>query len=115
MVNLLHLLVLAEILLKPFDQIYFERTVFAHVGPWKKKCLSNMGIVTQCMSPGKISDQYLTNVLLKINTKVMWADLTCKDFILIFSSDFFTILFVAWRDELIVSNRTFLPDSNDPR
>ncbi|PIN22149.1 Translation initiation factor 2C (eIF-2C) [Handroanthus impetiginosus] len=39
-------------------------------GPWKKKCLSNMGIVTQCMSPYKINDQYLTNVLLKINSKL---------------------------------------------
>ncbi|XWS31011.1 hypothetical protein CRYUN_Cryun23aG0040600 [Craigia yunnanensis] len=39
-------------------------------GPWKKKCLSDIGIVTQCISPGKINDQYLTNVLLKINSKV---------------------------------------------
>ncbi|XP_057792714.1 protein argonaute 16 isoform X1 [Salvia miltiorrhiza] len=39
-------------------------------GPWKKKCLSNMGIVTQCISPIKINDQYLTNVLLKINSKL---------------------------------------------
>ncbi|KAK8504166.1 hypothetical protein V6N11_081441 [Hibiscus sabdariffa] len=39
-------------------------------GPWKKKCLCDMGIVTQCISPGKITDQYLTNVLLKINSKL---------------------------------------------
>ncbi|KAH6789003.1 Argonaute family protein [Perilla frutescens var. frutescens] len=39
-------------------------------GPWKKKCLSSMGIVTQCISPIKINDQYLTNVLLKINSKL---------------------------------------------
>ncbi|XP_041996009.1 protein argonaute 16-like [Salvia splendens] len=39
-------------------------------GPWKKKCLSDMGIVTQCISPIKITDQYLTNVLLKINSKL---------------------------------------------
>lgn len=39
-------------------------------GPWKKKCLCDMGIATQCISPGKINDQYLTNVLLKINSKV---------------------------------------------
>ncbi|KAL0307160.1 UNVERIFIED_CONTAM: protein argonaute 16 [Sesamum radiatum] len=39
-------------------------------GPWKKKCLSNLGIVTQCISPSKINDQYLTNVLLKINSKL---------------------------------------------
>ncbi|OMP10379.1 Argonaute/Dicer protein, PAZ [Corchorus olitorius] len=39
-------------------------------GPWKKKCLSDIGIVTQCISPGKINDQYLTNLLLKINSKL---------------------------------------------
>ncbi|KAK6157314.1 hypothetical protein DH2020_011562 [Rehmannia glutinosa] len=38
--------------------------------PWKKKCLSNLGIVTQCIAPSKINDQYLTNVLLKINSKL---------------------------------------------
>lgn len=44
-------------------------TIF-FVGPWKRKNLVEMGIVTQCISPNKINDQYLTNVLLKINTKV---------------------------------------------
>lgn len=39
-------------------------------GPWKKKNLSELGIVTQCIAPTKINDQYLTNVLLKINAKV---------------------------------------------
>ncbi|CAK9184081.1 unnamed protein product [Ilex paraguariensis] len=39
-------------------------------GPWKKKSLSDFGIPTQCISPYKINDQYLTNVLLKINTKL---------------------------------------------
>ncbi|KDP30816.1 hypothetical protein JCGZ_13759 [Jatropha curcas] len=39
-------------------------------GPWKKKCLSDFGIVTQCISPTRINDQYLTNVLLKINSKL---------------------------------------------
>ncbi|XP_059664101.1 protein argonaute 16-like [Cornus florida] len=39
-------------------------------GPWKKKCLCDFGIVTQCMSPIKINDQYLTNLLLKINSKI---------------------------------------------
>ncbi|KAF7826276.1 protein argonaute 16 isoform X1 [Senna tora] len=39
-------------------------------GPWKKKCLSEVGVVTQCISPLKINDQYLTNVLLKINSKL---------------------------------------------
>lgn len=39
-------------------------------GPWKKTSLSDFGIVTQCISPTKINDQYLTNVLLKINSKL---------------------------------------------
>ncbi|XP_009769203.1 protein argonaute 16 [Nicotiana sylvestris] len=39
-------------------------------GPWKKKSLTDLGIVTQCISPLKINDQYLTNVLLKINAKL---------------------------------------------
>ncbi|CAD5168573.1 unnamed protein product, partial [Musa acuminata subsp. malaccensis] len=39
-------------------------------GPWKKKNLHEVGIVTQCISPTKINDQYLTNVLLKINSKL---------------------------------------------
>ncbi|CAN1220059.1 Protein argonaute 16 [Linum perenne] len=40
-------------------------------GPWKKKCLSDFGIVTQCIAPPRlIKDQYLTNVLLKINAKL---------------------------------------------
>ncbi|XP_057984527.1 protein argonaute 16-like [Hevea brasiliensis] len=40
------------------------------VRPWKKKCLSDFGIVTQCIYPSTINDQYLTNVLLKINSKL---------------------------------------------
>ncbi|MQM18739.1 hypothetical protein Taro_051734 [Colocasia esculenta] len=39
-------------------------------GPWKKKNLHELGIVTQCIAPLKINDQYLTNVLLKINAKL---------------------------------------------
>ncbi|KAG7012021.1 Protein argonaute 16, partial [Cucurbita argyrosperma subsp. argyrosperma] len=38
-------------------------------GPWKK-CLCDFEIVTQCISPTKINDQYITNVLLKINSKL---------------------------------------------
>lgn len=45
-------------------------------GPWKKKSLSDFGIATQCISPSKINDQYLTNVLLKINSKVS-LETTC--------------------------------------
>lgn len=39
-------------------------------GPWKRKSLSDYGIATQCICPSKITDRYLTNVLLKINTKL---------------------------------------------
>ncbi|KAK9677936.1 hypothetical protein RND81_11G176900 [Saponaria officinalis] len=39
-------------------------------GPWKKKCLADFGIVTQCIAPMRVNDQYLTNVLLKINAKL---------------------------------------------
>ncbi|KAL6850464.1 hypothetical protein ACP4OV_021091 [Aristida adscensionis] len=40
-------------------------------GPWKRKCLAEHGIVTQCLAPNtKPNDQYLTNVLLKINAKL---------------------------------------------
>nr|QNU10184.1 argonaute 9 [Arabidopsis halleri] len=39
-------------------------------GPWKKKNLVDLGIVTQCIAPTRVNDQYLTNVLLKINAKV---------------------------------------------
>nr|XP_004296440.2 PREDICTED: protein argonaute 16-like [Fragaria vesca subsp. vesca] len=39
-------------------------------GPWKKRTLSDFGIVTQCISPSKVNDQYLTNLLLKINSKL---------------------------------------------
>ncbi|CAL9761195.1 unnamed protein product [Musa acuminata subsp. burmannicoides] len=40
-------------------------------GPWKRKSLYQFGIVTQCIVPPKnIKDHYLTNVLLKINSKL---------------------------------------------
>nr|GLL37597.1 protein argonaute 4-like [Ipomoea trifida] len=39
-------------------------------GPWKRKNLADHGIVTQCMSPTRVNDQYLTNCLLKINAKL---------------------------------------------
>ena len=44
-------------------------------GPWKRRNLVEEGIVTQCIAPTpKINDQYLTNVLLKINAKVISED-----------------------------------------
>jgi len=42
-------------------------------GPWKRRCLVEYGVVTQCLAPKKLDDQYLTNVLLKINAKVCGA------------------------------------------
>ncbi|KAJ4771651.1 Argonaute family protein [Rhynchospora pubera] len=39
-------------------------------GPWKRKCLVDFGIVTQCLAPSRVNDQYLTNLLLKINAKL---------------------------------------------
>ncbi|XP_023640948.1 protein argonaute 6 isoform X3 [Capsella rubella] len=47
-----------------------ERKTSDIYGPWKKICLTDEGINTQCICPIKISDQYLTNVLLKINSKL---------------------------------------------
>lgn len=39
-------------------------------GPWKRKCLAEFGIVTQCLAPQRVNDQYLLNLLLKINAKL---------------------------------------------
>ncbi|KAF8661498.1 hypothetical protein HU200_056914 [Digitaria exilis] len=39
-------------------------------GVLEEKCLAEFGIVTQCVAPTRVNDQYLTNVLLKINAKV---------------------------------------------
>ncbi|XVF05656.1 hypothetical protein REPUB_Repub05bG0191400 [Reevesia pubescens] len=39
-------------------------------GPWKRKNLAEFGIVNQCMAPTRVNDQYLTNLLLKINAKL---------------------------------------------
>ncbi|CAN4111345.1 unnamed protein product [Withania somnifera] len=39
-------------------------------GPWKKRSLADLGVVTQCIAPTRVNDQYLTNVLLKINAKL---------------------------------------------
>lgn len=52
----------------PFLLVSFL-VIFHIEGPWKRRNLSDLGIVTQCIAPTKINDQYLTNVLLKINAK----------------------------------------------
>lgn len=43
-------------------------------GPWKRRNLVLFGIVTQCIAPTRLNDQYITNVLLKINAKVKNQD-----------------------------------------
>lgn len=50
----------------PLDEYYF----FDIQGPWKKKNLADFGIINQCMCPMRVNDQYLTNLMLKINAKV---------------------------------------------
>ncbi|CAO2184894.1 unnamed protein product [Urochloa humidicola] len=49
-----------------------ERKSCGIYGPWKRACLVDYGIITQCLGPPpkKINDQYLTNMLLKINAKL---------------------------------------------
>ncbi|XP_010653696.1 protein argonaute 4A [Vitis vinifera] len=39
-------------------------------GPWKRKCLAEFGIFNQCLAPTRVNDQYIMNVLLKINAKL---------------------------------------------
>ncbi|KAL2337331.1 hypothetical protein Fmac_011777 [Flemingia macrophylla] len=40
-------------------------------GPWKRRCLAVEGVSTQCIAPPKnMNNQYITNVLLKINAKI---------------------------------------------
>ncbi|KNA14752.1 hypothetical protein SOVF_104810 isoform A [Spinacia oleracea] len=39
-------------------------------GPWKKKALVDLGIFSQCLAPQRVNEQYLTNLLLKINAKL---------------------------------------------
>lgn len=58
-------------------------------GPWKRVCLTNIGIVTQCLGPppSKINNQYLTNVVLKINAKVLHTVISDRGYM-----DFFGLL-----------------------
>ncbi|KAI3886479.1 hypothetical protein MKW92_010272, partial [Papaver armeniacum] len=40
-------------------------------GPWKRRCLTEFGVATQCIAPPpRVNDQYITNLLLKINAKL---------------------------------------------
>jgi len=55
---------------KQFSCSLDEKFIFDIEGPWKKKNLADFGIINQCMCPSRVNDQYLTNVMLKINAKV---------------------------------------------
>jgi hypothetical protein len=59
-----------------FDILMMFLIIVTHQieGPWKKKNLVDLGIVTQCIAPTRVNDQYITNVLLKINAKVKYRD-----------------------------------------
>ncbi|KAK9676555.1 hypothetical protein RND81_11G084800 [Saponaria officinalis] len=47
-----------------------ERKTSELYGPWKMRSLCDFGLLTQCVCPVKITERYLTNVLLKINAKL---------------------------------------------
>ncbi|CAL4902553.1 unnamed protein product [Urochloa decumbens] len=47
-----------------------ERKICEIYGPWKRKCLADYGIVTQCLAPMRVNDPYLFNLLMKINAKL---------------------------------------------
>lgn len=70
-----------------FHLFYLLWHIYCHVyynssGPWKKKNLAEYGIVTQCMAPTRVNDQYLTNVLLKVNAKVRYSSpCSCRIFL----------------------------------
>jgi eukaryotic translation initiation factor 2C len=61
------------------SRLHITYSFYHSKGPWKKKNLHEMGIVTQCVVPSnKMNDQYFTNVLLKINAKV-WILISLPD------------------------------------
>jgi hypothetical protein len=69
MVSKLMLLYLIYICLSNFPVLILE-LFFDIQGPWKKKNLADFGIVNQCMCPLRVNDNYLGNIMLKINAKV---------------------------------------------
>ncbi|KAJ6921255.1 hypothetical protein NC652_015228 [Populus alba x Populus x berolinensis] len=46
-----------------------DRTNSDIYGPWKRKNLAEYGIFNQCLAPTRVNEQYILNVLLKINAK----------------------------------------------
>jgi len=56
-----------------FYEFVTSHILFLVLRPWKKKFLSDLGVINQCIAPmnmKKVNDQYLKNVALKINAKV---------------------------------------------
>ncbi|KAJ6921254.1 hypothetical protein NC652_015228 [Populus alba x Populus x berolinensis] len=47
-----------------------DRTNSDIYGPWKRKNLAEYGIFNQCLAPTRVNEQYILNVLLKINAKL---------------------------------------------
>lgn len=54
-----------------FSMSAVEWSHLISTGPWKKKALIDLGIFNQCLAPQRVNEQYLTNLLLKINAKVI--------------------------------------------
>uniref|UniRef100_A0A803LTC2 Argonaute 4 n=1 Tax=Chenopodium quinoa TaxID=63459 RepID=A0A803LTC2_CHEQI len=50
--------------------VFADRKNSEIYGPWKKKALLELGVVSQCLAPQRANEQYLTNLLLKINAKL---------------------------------------------
>uniref|UniRef100_A0A803LTC3 Argonaute 4 n=1 Tax=Chenopodium quinoa TaxID=63459 RepID=A0A803LTC3_CHEQI len=50
--------------------VFADRKNSEIYGPWKKKALLELGVVSQCLAPQRVNEQYLTNLLLKINAKL---------------------------------------------
>uniref|UniRef100_A0A803LZQ5 Argonaute 4 n=1 Tax=Chenopodium quinoa TaxID=63459 RepID=A0A803LZQ5_CHEQI len=50
--------------------VFADRKNSEIYGPWKKKALVELGVVSQCLAPQRVNEQYLTNLLLKINAKL---------------------------------------------
>lgn len=70
--------------------IFLIKSIHHIEGPWKRRNLVLCGIVTQCIAPTRLNDQYITNVLLKINAKVKNQDNFVDNCLI------FLCLFILW-------------------
>ena len=64
------IVIVCTLLISTITCYRMHNTYLLQPGPWKRKCLVEFGIVTQCLAPTRVNDQYLNNVMLKINAKV---------------------------------------------